>query len=81
MKAIIWTKYGPPEGLELREVAAPIPKDRTYLKNRRLWSNLSLGAGRWISKTNNGQWLNLYFQKWNVERMAKGDLEWMIERS
>ena len=27
MKAIIWTKYGPPEGLQRQEVPTPIPKD------------------------------------------------------
>jgi NADPH:quinone reductase-like Zn-dependent oxidoreductase len=27
MKAIIWTKYGSPDGLELREVATPTPAD------------------------------------------------------
>jgi NADPH:quinone reductase-like Zn-dependent oxidoreductase len=27
MKAIVWTAYGPPDGLQLREVETPIPKD------------------------------------------------------
>ena len=31
MKAIVWTKYGSPDGLQLREVAKPVPKDDEVL--------------------------------------------------
>jgi NADPH:quinone reductase-like Zn-dependent oxidoreductase len=31
MKAIVWTKYGPPDGLQLQELAKPAPKDKEVL--------------------------------------------------
>ena len=31
MKSIVWTKYGPPEVLQLREVAKPAPKETEVL--------------------------------------------------
>lgn len=33
MKAIVWTNYGSPDGLQLREVATPTPKDNEVLIN------------------------------------------------
>jgi NADPH:quinone reductase-like Zn-dependent oxidoreductase len=48
MKAIVYTKYGPPETLQLEEVAKPTPKDdevlikvRAVSVNRSDWEGLT----------------------------------------
>jgi NADPH:quinone reductase-like Zn-dependent oxidoreductase len=38
MKAMIWTRYGPPDVLQLQEVAKPAPKDDEVLIELRLGS-------------------------------------------
>ena len=45
MKAIVFTQYGPPDGLELKEVQKPTPKDDELLISVHASSINSVGLG------------------------------------
>jgi hypothetical protein len=45
MKAIIWTKYGPPDVLQLREVEKPIPQANELLIRNYATPSIALARG------------------------------------
>src|SRR5258708_10236547 len=57
MKAIVYTKYGPPDVLQLREVAKPVPKDNQVLVKVQAASANALDFRRFTSTSMVGRFL------------------------
>ena len=74
MKAIVFTKYGPPEVLHLKELPKPLPKDNEILVKVRA-TTATRGDSRMRSFTvPRGQWLpaRLYLGIWGPKRQILG---------
>src|SRR5258707_1052043 len=58
MKAIVYTKYGPPDVLQLKEVAKPVPKDNQVLVRVQAASANALDFRRFTSTSILGRLLD-----------------------
>jgi NADPH:quinone reductase-like Zn-dependent oxidoreductase len=58
MKAIVYTKYGPPDVLQLREVAKPVPKDNQVLVKVQAASANALDFRRFTSTSMVGRFMD-----------------------
>ena len=58
MKAIVYTKYGPPDVLQLREVAKPVPKDNQVLVKVEAASANALDYRRFESQSMLGRFMD-----------------------
>ncbi len=74
MKAVVYTKYGPPEVLQIKEIAKPVPKDNEVLVKIHA-TTVTIGDTRMRSFTvPRGMWLfaRLYLGIWRPKRPILG---------
>ena len=69
MKAIVWTKYGPPEVLQLKEVEKPTPKDNEVLI--RIYATTVTAGDCEMRGLKSPIWLRLPMQIYNGLRKPK----------
>jgi NADPH:quinone reductase-like Zn-dependent oxidoreductase len=50
MRAIVWTKYGPPDVLQIQEVEKPVPKDSEVLISIYATAITDLPPIKWIPR-------------------------------
>ncbi len=78
MKAIVYTRYGPPDVLQLKEVAPPVPKEHQVLVRVQAASVNSLDFRRFTSQTLVGRFLDSVLLK-AIGRVLGADIAGRVE--
>jgi NADPH:quinone reductase-like Zn-dependent oxidoreductase len=78
MKAIVYTKYGPPDLLELKEVEKPIPRDDQVLVKVQAASINALDYRRFEKPSNLGRWMDEVFLK-AINKVLGADIAGQVE--
>src|ERR1700730_17892373 len=78
MKAIVYTKYGPPDVLQLREVAKPVLKDNQELVKVRAASANALDYRRFETTSTLGRFLDSVLLK-AINKVLGADIAGRVE--
>jgi NADPH:quinone reductase-like Zn-dependent oxidoreductase len=78
MKAIVYTKYGPPEVLQLREIAKPVPRDNQVLVKVEAASVNALDWRRFASQSILGHFMDGVILK-VINRVLGADIAGWVE--